>query len=316
MHLNWPEHRVLVTGGAGFLGRQVCRELLACGVQIGNLLVPRRRQYDLVRQDATARLFRDARPSVVLHLAAQVGGIGANQQQPGRYFYSNMLMGCNVIEQARLSGVVRFLHVASVCSYPGDTPVPFREQDLWQGYPETTNAPYGVAKKSLCVMLDAYKRQYGMDSAVVVPVNLYGPGDNFDLHSSHVVPALIRRCLEARWQNHNTITLWGSGDASRELLYVQDAAKGIVRAAQRIVTPDPINLGTGHEIRIRDLAVLIARLSGYQGRFHWDVSRPDGQLRRCLDVSRAHDLLDWRATTLLSDGLARTINWYAASQNA
>lgn len=300
--------RVVVTGGAGFLGHVVVGALRARGVE--EVLVPRRRDFDLTREGDTERMYAQMRPDVVLHLAAEVGGIGANQANPGRYFFSNMAMALHLIEGARRHGVRKFVQVGTICSYPRDTPVPFREEDLWNGYPEETNAPYGVAKKAALVMLDAYRRQYGLASAYVLPVNLYGPRDNFDLASSHVIPALVRKCLEAIDSGSPEIVCWGTGSASREFLFVDDAAEGIVRAAELLDEPVPVNLGTGHEIGIRALTELIAELCGFRGRIEWDASRPDGQPRRCLDTTRADRLLGFRARIELREGLRRTIDWY------
>lgn len=307
---NWSDVRVVVTGGAGFFGRVVCRKLKERGCQF--LFVPRRADVDLTRQADVERLFEEARPDVVIHLAADVGGIGANRTHPGRFFYGNLAMGLHLIEQARARGIRKFVQVGTVCAYPKFTPVPFREDDLWNGYPEETNAPYGVAKRSLFVMLDAYRREYGTASALVVPVNLYGPGDNFDLESSHVIPALIRKCVSALERGDAAMSCWGTGSASREFLYVDDAAEGLLAAAEVMEEPVPINLGTGREITIRDLTTLIAGLVGFEGTIEWDVSMPDGQPRRCLDTSRAEQLLGWRAATTLEDGLRQTIDWYRA----
>ncbi|MBI1304447.1 MAG: NAD-dependent epimerase/dehydratase family protein [Phycisphaera sp.] len=304
--------RIVVTGGSGFLGRAVLAQLAARGVT--DPFVPRRREYDLTEREAVERLYRDARPDVVLHLAAEVGGIGANARSPGRYFYANMAMALHLIEEARRHGLRKFVQVGTICSYPKHTPVPFREEDLWNGYPEETNAPYGIAKKAALVMLDAYRRQYGLASACVLPVNLYGPWDNFDRETSHVIPALIRKCLEAVEAGAPSITCWGTGRASREFLFVDDAAEGVVAAAERVDDPDPINLGTSSEITIRDLTERIARLCGFEGSIAWDATRPDGQPRRAVDASRARERLGWIARTDLDEGLRRTVEWYRCNR--
>ncbi len=300
-----------MTGGAGFLGQAVCERLRALGA--GQVIVPRRAQYDLTTEHAAERLYTDFKPQVVMHLAAEVGGIGANMANPGRYFFANMAMALHLIEGARRHGLERFVQTGTICAYPKFTPVPFREEDLWNGYPEETNAPYGVAKKAALVMLDAYRRQYGLKSAYLLPVNLYGPRDNFDLQSSHVIPALIRKCVEARRAGASHITCWGTGAASREFLFVDDAADGLVRAAEVMDDPTPINLGTGMEITIRDLVTMIAKLCGFQGEIRWDATRPDGQPRRCLDTARAERLLGWKARVGFEDGLRRTIEWFEAN---
>ena len=302
--------RIVVTGGAGFLGQAVCERLRALGA--GEVIVPRRAQYDLTTESAAERLYADFKPQVVMHLAAEVGGIGANMANPGRYFFANMAMALHLIEGARRHGLERFVQTGTICAYPKFTPVPFREEELWNGYPEETNAPYGVAKKAALVMLDAYRRQYGLKSAYLLPVNLYGPRDNFDLQSSHVIPALIRKCVEARRSGASHITCWGTGAASREFLFVDDAADGLVRAAEVMDDPTPINLGTGMEITIRDLVTMIAKLCGFQGEIRWDATRPDGQPRRCLDTARAERLLGWKAKVGFEDGLRRTIEWFEA----
>lgn len=314
--LEMARQRICVTGGSGFLGRFVCAALRRRGVDEGHLFVPRRRDFDLTRHDHVQRLYEVARPNLVIHLAAEVGGIGANRKHPGRFFFANMAMGMHLIEQARICSIRKFVHTGTVCAYPKLSPVPFKESDLWNGYPEETNAPYGVAKKALFVMLDAYQREYGLPSAVVVPVNLYGPFDNFDLESSHVIPALIRKCQDAAHRRQagddGSLVCWGTGSASREFLYVEDAAEAIVRAAERIETPDPINLGTGREITIRDLVQKIADLIDFTGPIEWDATRPDGQPRRCLDTARARKLLGWSADTELVEGLRRTIEWWSS----
>ena len=310
--LDLRQQRICVTGGAGFLGRSVCARLCEGGVPPQRIIVPRRRDYDLTVEADVQRLYETVRPTVVVHLAAEVGGIDANQRNPGRFFFANMAMGLHLIEQARHHRLTKFVHTGTVCAYPKLTPVPFREQDLWQGYPEETNAPYGVAKKALFVMLDGYRRQYGLASAVVVPVNLYGPGDNFDPATSHVIPALIRKCEQARRNGDDQITCWGSGAASREFLHVDDAAAAIVRAAERVDTPEPINLGTGDEITIKDLATLVTRLTGFRGSILWDRTKPDGQPRRCLDTTRAQTVLGWQPVKDLRRGLEETIRWWRA----
>ena len=298
----------MVTGGAGFLGRAVVDALRMRGA--ADVVVPRRRDYDLTHESDVIRAYRDFKPAIVIHLAAEVGGIGANQANPGRYFFANMAMALHLIEQGRIAGIRKFVQAGTICAYPKFTPVPFREDDLWNGFPEETNAPYGVAKKAAQVMLDGYRRQYGLPSAYLLPVNLYGPWDNFDLGTSHVIPALIRKCVEAHESGAGHITCWGTGAASREFLFVEDCAEGIVRAAERLEDPTPINLGTGHEISIRDLVHLIARLVGFSGEIRWDPSKPDGQPRRCLDTSRAAAELGWRAQVGFEEGLRRTIAWY------
>jgi len=305
--------RVAVTGGGGFLGRRLV-DLLGDTPSVVD--VPRRAVVDLTDQHRTLSWFRDRRPDVVFHLAAEVGGIGANQANPGRFFYANMAMGLNVVEACRLAGVRKLVVVGTVCAYPRDTPVPFREDDLWNGYPEETNAPYGVAKRALLVMLDAYRRQYGLNGVFLLPANLYGPGDHFELETSHVIPALIRRFVEARDRRREPVVLWGTGSPSRDFLYVDDAARALVLAAERYDGPDPINVGTGRETTIGSLAGLIAELVGYEGPIVWDPSRPDGQPRRALDTSRARQHLGFEATTDLRDGLAETIAWYEETLSA
>jgi GDP-L-fucose synthase len=299
---------VLVTGGNGFLGRQVIAALKSRNVE--RLHAPRSREYDLRERDAVAACLRDLEPTMVIHLAAVVGGIGANSENPGRFFYDNAIMGIELMEQARLAGVEKFVQVGTVCSYPKFAPAPFREESLWDGYPEETNAPYGLAKKMLLVQAQAYRQQYGFNTIYLIPVNLYGPGDNFDPNSSHVIPALIRKFTEAAERGDEEVVAWGTGSASREFLYVTDAAEGIVLAADRYDGDAPVNLGTGREVTIRELTEVIARLSGFHGHVRWDTSKPDGQPRRMLDTSRAKALFGFEAAMPFEEGLRRTIDWY------
>ncbi len=306
--------KIIVTGGGGFLGRAVVQRLRDIGVPPYNVLVIRKQHYDLCNAADCELMFEDWRPDVVLHLAAVVGGIGANMEHPGSFCYANLAMGLNLIEYARRYGTEKFVQVGTVCAYPKHCPAPFREIDIWNGYPEETNAYYGVAKKALFVLLDGYYREYGMKSAVVVPVNLYGPGDNFDPASSHVIPALIRKFETARQENAPEVVCWGTGSATREFLYVDDAADGLVRAAELVDTPEPINLGTGFEITIADLAAKIARLCDYRGQIVWDISKPDGQPRRVLDTTRAKTVLGWQAAVDFDYGLEKTITWWRETQ--
>jgi GDP-L-fucose synthase len=304
--------RILVTGGAGFLGAAVVARLTAEGCK--EVFVPRQREYDLTREEAVRRVYERARPEVVIHLAAIVGGIGANRENPGRFFYDNLMMGTLLMEHGRRAGVEKFVAVGTVCCYPKHTPVPFREDDLWLGYPEETNAPYGMAKKMLLVQSQAYREQYGFNGVFLLPVNLYGPGDNFEPDRSHVIPAVIRRAAEAVEAGADELVVWGSGKATREFLYVDDAAEGIVLAAARYAKPDPVNLGAGFEISIHDLVTEIARLVDFRGRVVWDATKPDGQPRRCLDTSRAAREFGFRARTSFAEGLARTVRWYLAER--
>ena len=310
----WDERRVMVTGGAGFLGRFVVSRLKARGAR--QVFVPRSAQYDLRDRDGIVRALEDGQPDVLIHLAATVGGIGANRANPGTFFYENAIMGIQLLEQARLAGVGKVVTVGTVCSYPKHTPVPFQEEDLWNGYPEETNAPYGIAKKALLVQGQAYRQQYGFNAIYLIPVNLYGPGDNFDPDSSHVIPALIKKCMEARDTGAPTIEVWGTGAASREFLYVEDAAEGIVLAAERYDGAEPVNLGTGREITIHRLVELIAELTGYQGELVWDATKPDGQPRRALDTARAREWFSFSASTRFEEGLRKTIAWYEAEFKA
>ncbi len=307
--LDLAAKRICVTGGAGFLGSHLVERLRRRGCR--DIFVPRRSGYDLTTAAGVENMFRDARPEVLFHLAAMVGGIGANRANPGRFFYENAIMGIQLIEAARRAGVEKTLVAGTVCSYPKFTAVPFREEALWDGYPEETNAPYGIAKKALLVQCQAYRQQYGMNAIFLLPVNLYGPGDKSDLESSHVIPALIRKCLEAKQRGDREVVLWGDGTASREFLYVEDAAEAMVLAAERYDGAEPANVGSGEEISIRELAALIADACGFQGQVVWDASKPNGQPRRGLDTSRAERYFGFRATTSLKDGLARTVRWYA-----
>ncbi len=300
--------RLLVTGGNGFLGQYVVRACRKSGWK--QVLASRKAQYDLTRETDVERLYRETRPDVVIHLAAVVGGIGANRAKPGRFFYENLLMGILMMEHARRTGVKKFVSVGTICSYPKFTPVPFREEDLWNGLPEETNAPYGLAKKMLLVQGQAYRQQYGFNTIHLLPVNLYGPGDHFDLQNSHVIPGLIRKCVEAVDRGEPEILAWGDGTPTREFLYVEDCAEALAAAVQQYDRPEPMNIGSGHEISIKELANLIAELCGFKGRIAWDTSQPNGQPRRCLDTGRAREALGFRAKTDFREGHRRTIEWY------
>jgi GDP-L-fucose synthase len=304
----WARQRVVVTGGAGFLGSFVCEGLRRRGVD--ELMAPRSKEYDLRDRDAVQRLYRESRPTLVIHLAAVVGGIGANRKNPGKFFYDNAIMGIQLLEYARHFEVEKFVAIGTVCAYPKFSPVPFREDDLWNGYPEETNAPYGIAKKILAVQSRSYREQYGYNSIFLLPVNLYGPRDNFDLETSHVIPALIRKCVEAGRAGMGWIECWGNGTATREFLYVEDAAEGILLAAEHYDKSDPVNLGAGFEISIRDLTALIARTCGFTGEIRWNRAYPDGQPRRRLDTSRAEREFGFQARVGLEDGVKRTLDWY------
>ena len=301
--------RVVVTGGAGFLGKHVVRKLGERGCS--EVFVPRSRDYDLVDNEAVKRLYRDSRPDVVIHLAAVVGGIGANRENPGSFFYQNLMMGVQLMEQGRLHGIEKFVALGTVCAYPKFAEVPFKEDELWNGYPEETNAPYGLAKKMLLVQCQAYRQQYGFNGIYLLPVNLYGPGDNFDPRSSHVIPALIKKALDAKDRGEKHIVAWGTGKATREFLYVDDAAEGILLATEQYDKPDPVNLGAGFEISIEDLVKLICELAGFDAEVRWDTSRPDGQPRRRLDTSRAQKEFGFKARTSMEEGLTKTIEWYS-----
>lgn len=308
MSNKFPYERVVVTGGAGFLGSYVVEKLRARGV--ANIFVPRRRDYDLVKMADVRRLYDEAQPDLVVHLAAVVGGIGANLVNPGKYFYENLMMGVQLLDEARLRSVRKFVATGSICSYPKFTPVPFKEEDLWNGYPEETNAPYGLAKKMMLVQSQSYRQQYGFNSIFLLPVNLYGNGDNFDLESSHVIPGLIRKCVEAVRAHRDEVVCWGTGQVTREFLHAEDCAEGLVLAAERYNKSEPVNLGAGFEISIKDLAEKIAALTGFQGRLVWDAAKPDGQPRRCLDTARAEREFGFRARIGFDQGLRQTIEWY------
>ncbi len=308
----WKDKRVMVTGGGGFLGSFVVDRLKAGGAT--DVAVPRHKEDDLCRMENIQRVMRESRPHVIIHLAARVGGIGANRAHPAEFFYDNLMMGAQLMHHAWESGVEKFVAVGTVCAYPKFAPVPFREDDLWNGYPEETNAPYGLAKKMLLVQSQAYRQQYGFNSIYLLPVNLYGPRDNFDPESSHVIPALIKKCIEAKERGADHIDAWGDGSPTREFLYVEDAAEGLVLAAEKYNKPDPVNLGSAFEISIKDLTETIARLTGFTGEIRWDTSQPNGQPRRKLDVSRAEEEFGFRSHTSFEDGLKKTIDWYQQSR--
>jgi GDP-L-fucose synthase len=309
--MNLAKVRIIVTGGAGFLGSRIVRQLRDKGCQV---IVPRKETCDLTQMSNIERLFEEHRPQLVIHLAAAVGGIGANRSNPGRFFYENAVMGIQLVEACRQYGVEKTIVMGTICAYPKMTPVPFHEKDLWIGYPEETNAPYGIAKKALLVQCQAYREQYGMNAVYLLPVNLYGEGDNFDLESSHVIPALIRKCVEAVEDKRDEIICWGDGSSSREFLYVDDCAEAILAAAERYDQAEPVNLGSGREVLISDLVGMIARLAGFRGRIVWDTSKPNGQPRRCLDTSRAEREFGFRARTSLESGLRKTVEWYLTSR--
>jgi GDP-L-fucose synthase len=304
----WQTKRVLVTGGGGFLGSFVVEKLRARGCQ--NIFAPRRKEYDLTQIEAVRSVYRDAQPDIVIHLAAVVGGIGANRMNPGKFFYENAIMGLQMMEEARRANIEKFVAIGTICAYPKFTPVPFREEELWSGYPEETNAPYGLAKKMMLVQSQAYREQYGFNSIFLLPVNLYGPRDNFDLETSHVIPALIRKCLEAKDRGEDCIVAWGDGSPTREFLYVEDAAEGILLGAEHFNRSEPVNLGSGLEISIKDLLEMIARLTGFNGQIKWDASRPNGQPRRALEIGKAEKLFGFRARMPFEEGLRKTIAWY------
>jgi len=311
--MNLTTKRIMITGGDGFLGRYVIDELRRKGVE--RIFVPGHHDYDLTQMPDIGRAYQTGQPDIVLHLAAKVGGIGINREKPGEFFYDNLMMGAQLMEQGRLAGVEKFVSIGTVCAYPKLTPVPFKEDDLWNGYPEETNAPYGLAKKMLLVQGQAYRQQYGFKAIYLLPVNLYGPGDNFDPHSSHVIPALIKKCVDAIDRRDKQIVAWGTGSASREFLYVEDAARAIVLATQKYDASEPVNIGSGMEITIKDLLNLIAELTGFRGDIVWDNSKPDGQPRRSLDTSRARAKFGFQAQTDFQEGLRKTIEWYLANRD-
>ncbi len=308
--VNLINERIVITGGAGFLGKFLQQELLKHSARAENMFIPLIENYDLTKETDVVRMYDDMKPTMVIHLAAEVGGIGANLENPGRFFYTNMAMGLHLIEHARQRNLKKFVQIGTICAYPKFTPVPFKEENLWNGYPEETNAPYGIAKKALLVMLQGYRRQYGLNGIYLLPVNLYGPGDNFDPKSSHVIPALIRKFCNAVDTGADSVTVWGTGSVSREFLYVEDAARGIAMAAERYDSSEPVNLGAGFEITIKNLAEKIRQLTGFEGKLVWDTSKPDGQPRRCLDTTRAKQLFGFEAQMPFEEGLKKTIDWW------
>lgn len=305
---SWESHSIVVTGGNGFLGKPLVEKLKERG--FNSIVVPRSREYDLRKESDIRRLFDMAKPTIVIHLAAVVGGIGANQANPGKFFYDNAIMGIQLMELSRQYGVGKFVGVGTICAYPKFTPVPFKEDDLWNGYPEETNAPYGLAKKMMLVQAQAYRQQYGFNAIYLLPVNLYGPGDNFDPSSSHVIPALIKKVFDAKRRGDKEIVVWGDGSATREFLYVEDAAEGVVLAMEKLNEPEPVNIGAGFEISIKDLVQLLVKLTDYNGKVVWDKSKPNGQPRRMLDTSRAQERFGFKALTQFEDGLRATVDWY------
>ena len=308
--MDLSRQRIVITGGAGFLGKHLQKALVAAGAREESLLVPLIEDYDLTTERDVERMYADMTPTVVIHLAAEVGGIGANRDNPGRFFYANMAMGLRLIEHARRLALDKFVQIGTICAYPKFTPVPFKEEDLWEGYPDETNAPYGLAKKALLVMLQAYRRQYGLNGIYLLPVNLYGPGDTFNLQTSHVIPALIRKFVEATGRGEKEVVVWGTGSPSREFFFVEDCARGITLATQNYDGPEPVNLGAGFEITIKDLAEKIRDMVGFAGELVWDTSKPDGQPRRCLDTSRAAEFFGFRAQVDFDEGLRKTIRWW------
>jgi GDP-L-fucose synthase len=311
--IDLKDKRICITGGAGFLGSHLIDNLKARGCT--SLFVPTIEEYDLTTEDGIIRMYDDGKPDIVIHLAAVVGGIGANREHPGSFYYKNLIMGAMLIEHARLRNIEKFVAIGTICAYPKFTPVPFKEDDLWNGYPEETNAPYGIAKKGMLVQLQAYREEYGFKGIFLLPVNLYGPRDNFDLQSSHVIPALIRKCVEAKENGDKEVVCWGTGSATREFFYVEDAAEAIALATERYDGSEPVNLGAGFELSIKDLAEMIAEKSGFTGTLTWDASKPDGQPRRCLDVSRARDCFGFTASTSFEEGMQKTIEWYTAHKD-